>query len=110
MVPVDWASPALADLRGVYDFIARGSRRYAQLTIERIRSAGGRLADFPEIGHVLPEFPDGPYRQVLMGSYRIIYRLEEKPRRVFIMAVIHGARNLAPILKKRLTNLDEKEN
>jgi plasmid stabilization system protein ParE len=107
MVRVKWAGPALADLRGVYDFIARDSRRYAQLTVEKIRTSARRLADFPEIGHVLPEFPDGPYRQVLMGSYRIIYRLEKKPRRVLIMAVIHGARDLPRILRHRPSELDE---
>src|SRR5260370_14762486 len=78
MFRVTWAGPVLADLRGVYDFIAGDSRRYAQLTVEKIRAAAQRLADFPEIGHVLPEFPDGPYRQVLMGGYRVIYRLEKK--------------------------------
>jgi len=107
MVRVKWAGPALADLRGVYDFIARNSKRYAQLTVERIRAAARRLADFPEIGHVLPEFPEGPYLQVLTGAYRVIYRLEKKPRRVLIMAVVHGVRDLPPILTRRSSELDE---
>jgi toxin ParE1/3/4 len=107
MVRVEWASPALADLRSVYDFIARDSRRYAQLTVERIQKAAQRLADFPEIGHVLPEFPDGLYLQVLMRSYRVIYRPDKKRRRVLIMAVIHGARDLAPIFKKRISELED---
>ena len=32
MVQVDWAQPALEDLQEVYEFIARDSPRYAQLT------------------------------------------------------------------------------
>src|SRR5260370_38025600 len=107
MFRVKWGGPVLPDFRGVYVFIARDSRRYAHLTVEKIRAAAQRLADFPEIGHVLPEFPDGPYRQVLMGGYRVIYRLEKKPRRVLIMAVVHGARDLPPILTRRSSELDE---
>jgi hypothetical protein len=36
MVRVDWVQPALDDLREVYEFIARDSRRYARLTVEQM--------------------------------------------------------------------------
>jgi plasmid stabilization system protein ParE len=56
MVRVDWAQPALDDLWEIHEFIARDSRRYAQLTIEQIVEAAGRLARFPQLGEVLSEF------------------------------------------------------
>ena len=37
----------------------------------------GRLADFPFHGRKLPEHPKLPYREVLVGHYRMIYRPEE---------------------------------
>ena len=34
-----------------------------------------RLADFPQMGHPLPEFPDTPYLEILSRKFfRVIYR------------------------------------
>jgi len=48
-----------------------------------------RLEDFPESGRHLPEFPDLPYREVIVAPYRFFYRVERKT--VWIVAVWHGA-------------------
>jgi len=42
------------------------------------------------MGHVVPEFPHLPYREILVGNYRVIYRFEEEQGLVIIMAVAHG--------------------
>ena len=62
MVRVEWASPALADLREIHDFIARDSLRYAQATVEKLTDTAARLARNPQIGEVLPEFSHEAYR------------------------------------------------
>jgi len=34
-----------------------------------------RLSEFPDMGHPLPEFPDAPYREILVRkNFRLIYR------------------------------------
>lgn len=48
-----------------------------------------RLRRFPQSGRVLPEFPDLPFRQVIIPPYRIFYRI--KGRVIWIVAVWHGA-------------------
>lgn len=48
-----------------------------------------RLEAFPESGRVIPEFPDLPYREVVIAPYRFFYRL--KGDTVWIVAVWHGA-------------------
>ena len=101
MVRVDWAQPALEDLREVYEFIARDSPRYAQLTVERITHVAGRLARFPQLGQVVPEFPHLAYRQMVVGVYRLIYREDQPRNRVVVMGVIHGSRDLPPIFEDR---------
>ncbi len=101
MVRVDWAAPAATDLREVFEFIARDSPRYAQLTVERITEAAARLAQFPQLGEVLPEFPERLYRQVVVGAYRLIYREDSAHDRVVVVAVIHAARMLPPTLEER---------
>ncbi len=48
-----------------------------------------RLRKFPQSGRVLPEFPDLPFREVIVTPYRFFYRVKEKT--VWIVAVWHGA-------------------
>ncbi|MDP2158605.1 MAG: type II toxin-antitoxin system RelE/ParE family toxin [Nitrospirota bacterium] len=48
-----------------------------------------RLEKFPESGRVLPEFPDLPFREVIVPPYRFFYRLKGKT--VWIVACYHSA-------------------
>ena len=51
-----------------------------------------RLGEFPESGRVVPEVSDETLREVITGSYRIVYRVLDEE--VVIVAVHHGARLL----------------
>jgi plasmid stabilization system protein ParE len=82
---IAWAGPALEDLRQIHQFIARDSIQYAGIMVRRIRTAVSRLSNFPQRGRVVPEFPDGPYRELLVGQYRVIYRHLEDRDVVFVM-------------------------
>jgi plasmid stabilization system protein ParE len=57
-------------------------RRKAEKVLSRLRK-------FPQSGRVLPEFPDLPFREVIVPPYRFFYRIKEKT--VWIVAVWHGA-------------------
>ena len=48
-----------------------------------------RLRKFPQSGRVLPEFPDLPFREVIVNPYHFFYRVKGKT--VWIVAVWHGA-------------------
>ena len=48
-----------------------------------------RLPKFPQSGRALPEFPDMPFREVIVAPYRFFYRI--KGRTIWIVAVWHGA-------------------
>ena len=48
-----------------------------------------RLIRCPKSGLLIPEFPDLPYREVVVPPYRFFYRAEGKTVRV--VAVWHGA-------------------
>ena len=48
-----------------------------------------RLEDFPESGRIIPEFPELPYREVIVSPYRFFYRIKNDV--VWIAAVWHGA-------------------
>lgn len=99
MVRVDWSEPAVTDLRQIHDYIARDSRHFARAAVERITGATAMLADWPNSGEVLYEFP--AYRQLVVGNYRLIYREDGPNSRILIIGVIHAALDLSPILQRR---------
>jgi len=73
-------------------------REYADALIERLILSVNRLESFPESGRRVPESTDPKVRELLVESYRVIYRL--KKGSVQILAVAHGARNLAGMKPK----------
>jgi plasmid stabilization system protein ParE len=82
---IAWAGPALEELRHIHQFLARDSTQYAGIIVRRLRTAVSRLSNFPQSGRVVPEFPEGPYREILVGQYRVIYRHLEDRDVVFVM-------------------------
>ena len=92
MTRVVWSQTARTDLRAIHDYIARDSKVYAKGVVARLKQATDRLRVFPLSGGMVPEWQDPKLREVISGTYRIIYRPEKK--RVVILAVIHGARLL----------------
>ena len=89
---VDWADPAWDDLSGIAEYIARDSEYYAATFVQEIKEAAASLAEFAERGQVVPEFGDPSIRELLVKSYRLLYRVSEK--RVVILTLIHGARRI----------------
>ena len=48
-----------------------------------------RLEDFPESGKIIPEFPELPFRELIIPPYRFFYKIKDDV--VWIVAVWHGA-------------------
>jgi len=87
---VIWAPQAIEDVEAIRAYVARDSSHYADLVVERIVAAVTRLESQPLSGRVVPEVGDQALREVIHGSYRIVYRL--KPNVAEIVTVFHGAR------------------
>ncbi len=94
MAELTWSDHALTELEGIFDYIASDSRLYAQYTIQNIFKASEILHTFPESGRHLPEFPNLPHRELLLGNYRIIYRYNAEENSVTVVTVVHGSRLL----------------
>ena len=91
MAQVVWTPQALSDLEAICLFIARNSERAAEFFANDVFGATDLLVDFPQLGRSVSEV-DG-YRQLIVGSYRVIYRLRGEDR-VEVMTIHHGARRL----------------
>ena len=72
------APSAQSDLADIVRYIARhNSDAAARLGYELITRAES-LANFPEIGRMVPEFRQPDLREIICRSYRIIYRLKRE--------------------------------
>jgi plasmid stabilization system protein ParE len=73
--------------------LSKDSEAYANRFAERIIEAAESLQTLPLRGRTVPEANSDSIRELLFGSFRIIYRVE--PTRVLLMTVVHAARDLA---------------
>ncbi|MGH7961232.1 MAG: type II toxin-antitoxin system RelE/ParE family toxin [Candidatus Binatia bacterium] len=87
-----WTEPARDDLRAVFQFIRRDNPSAAQRVIREVQKKTGRLAQFPLSGRVVPEVVEEGLREVIVGNYRVIYRLSG--RTVEILTVVHSQRKI----------------
>ena len=51
-----------------------------------------------ERGRVVPELDEPTVRELVVGSYRLIYEINEET--VYVLGLIHGARDLATLWDK----------
>lgn len=77
MTKVRWTPQAADDLEAIYEFIARDSPHYAQITVEGILAAIDRLEQFPLLGRHVPESSQADLRELIKPPYRIVYRTGE---------------------------------
>lgn len=78
MVTVKWSDHAMERMREQVRYIAEQScsAEIAWGWASDIFAAADRLADFPGVGHCLPEFPDAPYLEIIVRkNFRLIYRI-----------------------------------
>jgi addiction module RelE/StbE family toxin len=94
MVKVVWTDNALADLDDIGAFIQRESIRYAQLTVSTLFEAVDILETQPLVGKKLKEFKDPRLRQLIRGSYRIVYQVISL-QQINIITVHHCSRLIA---------------
>ena len=83
---------ACRDLRDIVRYISLDSPERAVRFGQFLISSTKRLADFPEMGRVVPEFDDPAIREIIVRSYRVIYRLDHADRRVDVARFWHAAR------------------
>jgi plasmid stabilization system protein ParE len=91
-VRVRWTRHAAFDLADVVAFIAQDNPRAAIAVARKIRDAANRLPRFPRKGRVVPEFDNEAIREVIVGRYRVVYRLASHA--IQILAVVEGHRLL----------------
>lgn len=90
MILVRWTDQAADDLKAIREFIERDSPRYGRLVAERIFDATQRLEVFPLSGRIVPEVGRADVREIVLGEYRIVYRL--KGETALLLTVFRSSR------------------
>lgn len=91
---VSWTETATKDLEEATAFISRNSRYYADAW-----AAARLLRSFAERGRMVPEIGAPDILELFIRNYRLIYQVTAD--RVFILAFVHGARDLAALWGRR---------
>ncbi|EDM25994.1 hypothetical protein LNTAR_19392 [Lentisphaera araneosa HTCC2155] len=89
MAEIRWSTQASEDVEAIAEFIARDSEFYAKIFVTELFNTVERLETFPESGRMIPEFEVPNIREIILGNYRIIYRIEkERPE---ILTIHHSS-------------------
>jgi len=86
-----WTPQAKQDLRTIQSYIAHFAPGPARAFVARIRDRVRKLSTFPHATVPVEELARFDIREVYVGSYRVMFRVEADVVR--ILTVVHGARH-----------------
>jgi addiction module RelE/StbE family toxin len=98
MALVHWTEQSIEDIDAIANYISLQSPKFASLQVQKIFEKVEILESQSFIGRVVPEMRNKMIRELLLGNYRIIYRIVSASR-IDILTVHHSAMKLP---KKRL--------
>ena len=88
------------DLLEIWEYIAEDSVDAADRWVGKLFEAFDALAGTPAMGHKREDLTSHPIRFWPVGAYLVLYRA--KNRRIEIMAVTQGARDIPTFLRQRI--------
>ncbi len=88
-----WTEQSIDDLNNIAEYIAKDSIKYSAIQIQRIRERVKLLLTQPFLGRIVPEYDDKHVRELIMGNYRIIYRIVSA-QRIDILTIHHSSKLL----------------
>jgi len=91
-LPVILTPQAIEDLGGIVRRIATDSPDRAKAFGHALLDAALAIDPFPGRGRQVPEAGDPAVREILHGSYRIIYEVHHQPDAVYVLRFWHAAR------------------
>ena len=92
MARVRWTPQSIADIEQIAEYIAKDSQVYASIQAERFFEAVKILEEQIRSGRIVPEVGDDTIREIIIGYYRIIYRVVNE-QQADILTVHHSRRN-----------------
>lgn len=75
---VVWSPLAVDRVSEIAEYIALDKPTAAEDWVETVFDSVKRLGKFPRSARLVPEIQLDEFREIILGNYRIIYRIEEK--------------------------------
>ena len=95
MVQLNWTLLARNDLKAIFEYISKDSKKYAKLEILKIKSRTQVLKEQPLIGKEVIESGNIDVHELVEENYRIIYKMVDNDR-IDILTIHHCSRNFNP--------------
>lgn len=92
---VRWTNHAEQDRTDIMNYLAEDNVRAAIAIDELFGAAAARLADFPRLGK--PGQVPGTRELVAHESYRLVYEIDEAAETVWVLLLVHTARQWPPV-------------
>jgi len=99
MARVIWTASALDDIDKIADFVAKDSAHAAAKLVERLLARSEQLERFPFSGSVVNELKHEAYRELIVGTFRMIYRVADDI--CHIVWVVHASQDFQEALHRR---------
>lgn len=107
---VIWTNVAENDLKEIIEYISINNPLNASKILQKIKNKTSNRYTLPERGRVVPALKEqgiSQYRELVVPSWRLIYRIAE--REIYVLSVLDSRQNVEDILLKRLISNKHRE-
>jgi len=87
-----FSSEARRDLREIKHYISFDSPQIARRFGQRLLAKTDMLQSHPEMGPVFSAISTRVIREIIVGNYRIIYKVHHRKKEIIILRYWHAAR------------------
>lgn len=91
---VIWTTSARNELDDIVAYIAKDAPLSALAFLEEVLAGADALATLARRGRIVPELQSPRIRELFIKRYRLLYEIDD--RMVYVLGVIHGAREFKP--------------
>jgi len=92
-VKLIWSPQAIQDLNRIAGIIARDKKEAAVRWAKSVETKVSRLRRFPLSGKMVSELGRQEIREMIVGSYRVIYKVGKT---ISVLTIFHGAKGQPP--------------
>lgn len=94
MNEVSWTETSLKQLKNIREQIKKDSNHQAQLMMDRLLNESTWLKLNPRIGRIVPETKNPEIREILKGTFRVIYLYQDQENKVIVLTVHQSMKDL----------------
>ena len=85
-----WTQTSIEEIESIVDYISLDKPQAALTWAKSVFEKEKDILKFPMSGRVVPEFGKSNIREIIVGNYRLIYKIE--PEIIYIISVKNSKR------------------